>query len=79
MYVFKLVIPELSNIGFIVDEVSKMELVVNCPMFNRISRNFECIQLVGSTEIEITQKILLLEHQLLFIIYNTSQPFRLQL
>ena len=72
MYVFKLVIPELSNISFIVDEVSKMELIVNYPMFNRISRNFKGIQFVGSTEIEITQKILLFEHQLLFIIDNTE-------
>lgn len=46
MYIFELVIPELADVGFIVDEISQLELVVDYPCVQFEVGHFECEQFV---------------------------------
>lgn len=62
MNVFELVIPKMCDIGLVIDKILEIKLVKNDSVLARISRNPQMIKLIGTTEVEITQHVLLLPH-----------------
>ncbi len=62
MNVFELVIPKMRDIGLVIDKILEIKLVKNDSVLARISRNPQMIKLIGTTEVEITQHVLLLPH-----------------
>ena len=62
MNVFELVIPKMRDIGLVIDKILEIKLVKNDSVLARISRTPQMIKLIGTTEVEITQHVLLLPH-----------------